>query len=382
MTLTAGIIIDAARNSHPAFDRGAIPSSVAARYVNEAQRRFLLAAHERNQTYLTRRWTILLLPNQDVAQVGAGTQGSAPLLVGTTALRRSLGNTGSAATLPDDPIVLVPERAATSAGGVTLVDTTASMPVDLYVGQLLVIVSGLGAGQVRDIASNTSDTFTVTEAWTQVPDDTSTYAVLGDNEVVTGSVGISMGQQPTTVSREGWLVYLDAQGNPYLDLAAPVTVPVSDGIPIPPHYYVNHGLVRFVTDPNYPNSSKTFTISTLDAQANPPMPYSGAIVDQKLQLFRPFEQWKRVTSIEIPYLPLAPTVSGYDDVLFLPDTAEEALVARVALQMAKRVRAMDRLGDPSLYRDIKEQADETEALYLNSVAGVGRATKGSVVSVW
>lgn len=382
MTLSAGTIIDAARSRHPAFDRGLVPSSVAATFLNKAQRTLYFAAHERNQTYLTRRWVIAFLPNQNVAQVGAGTSGSAPLVIGTTTLARSLVNTGSGATIPSEPVILVGERAATGGGDITLVDATASMVVNEWAGQLLRIVSGQGAGQVRDIASNTSDTFTVSEAWAQNPDDTSTYQVLGDAEAVTGDVGIAMGQQPTMGERNAWLVYLDSQGQPYLDLAQPVQVPVSAGIPLPPHIYINHGVVRFLDTANHPDHVDVFTLSSLDNQVNPPTRYCGAVVNGELQLFPPFHQWQAVTSVEIPYLPNLITVTGANDLLQLPDAAEEALVTDVAEQMARRALAMQRLGDSSLYGVFVRDKQEMARLYLDSVAGVGRALVSSIVEVW
>lgn len=382
MTLAAGTIIEAARNRHPAFDRGLVPSSVAATFLNKAQRTLYFAAHERNQTYLTRRWVIAFLPGQNVAQVGAGTSGSAPLRLGAVGLARSLTNAGSGATLPDEPVVLVPERAVTSADATHLSDTTASMTVDLYQGQLLELVSGLGAGQVRQVASNTATEFTVTEPWAQVPDTTTTYRVLGDAEEVTGDVGIAMGAMPVTTDRQAWLVYLDAQGQPYLDLAAPVQVPVSVGIPLPPHVYINHGLVRFHDTSARPDQTAVFTLSSLDNQVNPPTPYSGAVVNQTLQLFPPFEQWRRVTSVEIPYLPNLLTVTGADSLLQLPDAAEEALVTDVAEQMARRAVAMNRLGADMLYGVFVRDKQEMAQLYLDAVAGVGRAVVSSVVEVW
>jgi len=65
---------------------------------------------------------------------------------------------------------------ATSGGTDSLTDTGASFPgLSDYLVQ---ITGGTGTGQVRTIASNTSDTITVTSTWDIAPDNTSEYAVI------------------------------------------------------------------------------------------------------------------------------------------------------------------------------------------------------------
>lgn len=381
MSLTAGQIIEAARFSHPAFDVACVPASVGARFVNEAQRRLLVAAHQRNPTYLVKRWVITLLPGQDVAQVGAGTGVGAPLVPGTTFLERETVNVGSAATVNPDNTVLVSERAATAATSNSLIDLTATWTINDYVGMLVEILAGTGAGQVRQILSNGTDTLVV-PTWDQIPDTTSTFVITTNEEVVSGSVGVALGNAPQTSTVPSFLVLLDSAGQPYLDLSTPIQVPISLGIPLPPNYYVNHGLVRFLQDGNYPDQSQVLTLTSLDNQVRPPLPFCACIVGETLQLLRPFEQWRQVQSLELPYLPLAPTVTGANDLLILPDTAEEALVQMVALRMAERAKAMGRLGDPSVFADFKERSQVNESLYLDTVAGAGRALVSSVVSMW
>lgn len=384
MALRAGTIIERARYAHPAFDRAVIPATVAAQFVNEAQRRLLVATHERNAAYLVRRWVIALLPGQNIAQVGAGTNVGAPLVEGTVALERRTVPTGSGATMDDPPTVLVGERAVTSAAAGSLSDTTAAWTVNAWMGQAVEIIAGTGAGQVREIASNLANTLFLdpTTPWETIPDPTSTYRIVVNQEAVTGQVGVAVGEQPSVAQTPSWLVKLDAQGQPYLDLSAPIQVPMTVGIPLPPCYYVNHGLVRFDNDAAYPGGSRTLTISTLDAQVAPPTMFSAAVVGQTLQLFRPFEQWRDVRFLELPYCPLAPAVSGADDLLLLPEPAEDALIARVAYRMGNRAKAMQRLGDAGVLAELRDEMQTTEDLYLGSVAGAGRATVGSIVEVW
>jgi len=66
---------------------------------------------------------------------------------------------------------------ATSGGNSILTDTGKTWTVDECKGLWVNIVSGTGKGQRRKIASNTSDTLTVTAVWTTNPDSTSVYAI-------------------------------------------------------------------------------------------------------------------------------------------------------------------------------------------------------------
>lgn len=384
MALRAGDIIDAARFNHPSFDEAVIPNGVAARFLNEAQRRFFVAAHEVNQDYLIQRWVIALLPDQDIAQVGAGTGYGAPAVEGNPAARRDVG-TGSLVTVSTESALLQAEQPASAGSTDTLFDSAASWIANAYLGQLVEITAGLGVGQVREILSNTTDTLVTTEDWSVIPDDTSLYVIRTNVESVTGSLGVEMGPSPVTRLVQGWLVKVDALGNAYLDLAQPIQIPMGLGIPMPPHYSANHGRVRFRRDnTGNPNCDqvRTLTLTSLSQQEAPPRNYSAAIVNGSLQLLQPWDQWRDVASIEIPYVPMCPAVTSSADYLLLPDTAEEALVSRVALRMGERSAAMGRMGDNSNLSGLAQRANDNESLYLNTVAGKGRATVSAVVTVW
>jgi hypothetical protein len=67
---------------------------------------------------------------------------------------------------------------ATAAGASTLTDDTQTWDVDAWIGQILRIISGTGAGQRRIVESNDADTITVTVAWDTEPDATSDYDVV------------------------------------------------------------------------------------------------------------------------------------------------------------------------------------------------------------
>jgi len=67
---------------------------------------------------------------------------------------------------------------ATSGSEWKLIDNTKSWDVDDYKGKTVKIVSGTGAGQARNIESNTSTELTVYTKWDTIPDSTSEYEIF------------------------------------------------------------------------------------------------------------------------------------------------------------------------------------------------------------
>lgn len=77
---------------------------------------------------------------------------------------------------------------ATSGSALNLEDTTKTWTVNEFVGAAVHLTGGTGAGQVRYVLLNTSDTLTMTSAWGTNPDATTTYAILRSE--VNGTAGI------------------------------------------------------------------------------------------------------------------------------------------------------------------------------------------------
>jgi len=77
------------------------------------------------------------------------------------------------------PFLLSMENGRASGGtSNTLVDNTKTWKTDMWKGAYVHIYDGTGKGQIRKIISNTSDTLTVDEDWTEIPDDTSKYRIF------------------------------------------------------------------------------------------------------------------------------------------------------------------------------------------------------------
>jgi len=66
---------------------------------------------------------------------------------------------------------------ASDADGTTLVDEKQKWKPDMYAGCTVLIISGRGFGQYRQVAGNTADTLTLACPWRVVPDKTSEYVV-------------------------------------------------------------------------------------------------------------------------------------------------------------------------------------------------------------
>ena len=70
---------------------------------------------------------------------------------------------------------------ATSATSTTLVQTGKTWAASQWINSQVRITAGTGAGQIRTISANTGDTLTVSAAWTITPDETSQYAIEGND---------------------------------------------------------------------------------------------------------------------------------------------------------------------------------------------------------
>src|SRR5207244_3665501 len=59
----------------------------------------------------------------------------------------------------------------------TLQDTSKSWHINIWTGRPVTITAGTGVGQTSTVSSNTKNTLTVSPAWTTIPDGTSKYAI-------------------------------------------------------------------------------------------------------------------------------------------------------------------------------------------------------------
>jgi len=77
----------------------------------------------------------------------------------------------------DEEDVLAVSRTVATATPTTLTDASGGWLVNQWAGNRVVLTAGTGSGQTRLIASNTSNTLTITQAWDTVPNATSSYQI-------------------------------------------------------------------------------------------------------------------------------------------------------------------------------------------------------------
>jgi len=89
---------------------------------------------------------------------------------------------------------------ATAGSTTTLTNTNATLVANTYVGNDIVITSGTGSGQRREVKFNTATVFTVVRPWTTPPDATSVYEVREAYDLRIGNVEIEITTDNIVVS--------------------------------------------------------------------------------------------------------------------------------------------------------------------------------------
>lgn len=84
----------------------------------------------------------------------------------------------------DDGYVQFATGTATAGGASTLTNSGKAWTTNQWANSQIRIVSGLGAGQIRTIASNTGTVITTSAAWTTNPDATSVYSIEGNDDFI------------------------------------------------------------------------------------------------------------------------------------------------------------------------------------------------------
>jgi hypothetical protein len=147
-----------------------------------------------------------------------------------------------AAMGPLNPQTVLASGSVASAAPLTLTAPGVSWTENMFQGQYVTITGGLGEGQVRVIISNTGNTITISQPWTQYsqPNTSSTYAITdyNDNSISRGAWGSQrMGCSQWVVSQYPDNIFdpsdmqaaIDAMGTSVNGLAAEV-VTVMHGI--------------------------------------------------------------------------------------------------------------------------------------------------------
>jgi hypothetical protein len=338
MSTALSDIITAVRDAHPAFDDKRVGNALIARWMTDFQRRLHQKSLNYNKFLVTSRMPVSLVPSDDntAPYAGAGQVGELPAdsASGSETVSPDEKDVGNAVVITEGAVA-VAEIVLTSATATTFTKTAAAWVVNAYATDYMVkIVRGTGAGQQRQIISNTSDTGTVDE-WREVPDSTSVAKILAFTlSADVGGMG-AVTDFPLQDDRLGYLVRTDSSGNPYIDWTVPVLGKITLGIPLPQHHVVFDGNVYF-------DDGETDKLTIVGAQRRyrAPGDFPAYIENGQLYLIGGLETWEEVASLELRYVPIAPALTAVTSLFILPDSAAEALKTYAALKAAVRLEAL------------------------------------------
>lgn len=382
MSLSLSTIITAARDRHAAFHRSRVTDAVLARFLSTYQNELIAKAVIRDRQFMAQRAVVMLALGSDNVPglAGAGTDGGVPGTSTDGTFATTEASTGSVieagVTLADGASVVISETVVTSATSTTLTKTGAGRTVNGDAGRVLVITAGTGLGQRREVVSNTATTWTVA-AWETTPDATSMFALVVPALLSDDTAG-AVTSLPSTTTTQGYLVKLNAAGVPYIDYADPLMASTEQGVPLPSMQAILPDLCQYWPS----DGSSPCPLHVTDAQrrfrpASSPAVY---VVGQTLYLCGTSEEWNGITSLEIPYVPLAPTFTALTDLCLLPDHAQPVLVAKAASLMAMRVAgAEDVTIDPAPHHAAAAQA---EADFLRAVLLGKRGRSSRIREAW
>jgi hypothetical protein len=373
MSLLLSDVIAGVRSRNPAFDRRLVTDKSLADFFTTEQRRLMTRALERDKQYLAQALTVAFdLSAADApGTAGDGTSGGVPAqLSAAGAIAVSEETAGSLVTVATDGVAtLVSDTDVVSATATSLIGLGAAWVVNAYVGKAVVITAGTGYGQPpRTIASNTANQLTWNDAWSIVPDSTSTFKIVSEVLSVDATAG-AVTAVPSVSARTGFLVRLNANGVPYIDYTKPLTVSVEKGVPLPQFHSILGGNVRF-TDIN--NSVAPLRLQSYTDRFAPNGWPAAYVFNQTLFLCGGAADWQDVDGIELHYVPIPPAFVARTDLFLLPDHSYSVLVARGAVFSALRLASLANAPSVAI-APLNQEASEAESAYLASIGLTRRA---------
>ncbi len=392
MTLVLSDIIDSARDADSAFAKQRVPDAVFARYLSRYQRQLVGRANEIRPGLISSQISIVFQLNSAPPQSVLGTIGAGQPPLGTagglpvtgpepgsySVTEQVVGNTVELGLSNANP--LIAKTAVVSSTSNTLTaGTSVNWATNQFAGQYVQITDGTDVFDVRVIASNTSNTLTVSQNWAVNPDTTSLFLILSLSPEMTQETSAIMAL-PALGQRTAYLVKYDANGNQYLDLSTPLVGMFEQGITLPPHKALIDGVVYFTTGFN-PLDTMPLTIVDRSNRQNAWGLYPCWTDNTSLYLIGQANDWQNVASIDIRYVPEPEDLTQLTDEFILPDSAEAVLVAAAAAFAAKRVyNAPDTPQvDVGLY--VTEQMD-AERYWLEELGSRYRSETAYTREVW
>jgi hypothetical protein len=390
-SVTVGAIIARARVADPRFTARRVSDKTLAIGLTDVQRRLLDAAQRLHAEAVSVAVAVAFRASADNASdnVGAGLTGGLAALVENG---QPLVDPGPAGWLlqqdaDTDVVVRQDDRSVSAATATTLTRTAIGWTVNAFVGDTVRIKQGLGAGQRREILSNTADTLTVSPEWDETPDATSIFDVTQPTLKADGTLGV-VTRLAATETRTGYLLTFDASGQPTFDLSLPVAVAVDTGVPLPPTAHVLGGTVRYASGAAAPLHLLPYADRFAEGARVQPGP-SAYIAGGKWHPIGGAAAWADVASVELRVIPFPDDFTSTADAFVLPRTAEAALVAAAALRCAEQCVALE-AETPGAGGGVTEglvqvwqrRADEAARHWLDTITRQRRGRAFSIREVW
>lgn len=381
MGLLLSDVIAAVRLAHPAYTRDVVPDRALGDGLGRAQRQLAQAATRVNATYLSQSMTIAFALTQSNAPglVGAGTTGGLPATLTGGAVTTVEAYTGSLmsydftqATLAYGPF------APTSATTLTVTKTGAARTVNGDANRYVWIVDGTGSGpdSIRRIASNTATVWTVSQAFSVTPDTTSVIEIVDLPVELDQQHGVVTGL-PAYAKDSAYLVKLDANGSPYLDLSTPLVTKLTTGVTLPPFDRIIGGTVMLSTTTSVNAGVTSFSLSPYEwpfalvhyeGRHSPARWPSGYLLGSTLYFLGTGPDWAGVQNLDLRFVPIPPLFpvdsTALGTYFLLPDTAFEALATAGEVVAATFAQAKGVTVDPGA---AQQKAGGAAAAWLKSV---------------
>lgn len=349
MAFTIGQVETDVRFAHTAFAAAhKLPGMVLGKALTRYQRELAVRATRIRSTYLTQVLNIALDFSADNATGSRGVgRGAFPAVADNGVVDIVDAPVGQALTEELAALVtlagpLVPSSATSS----TIEQTGAGWTVNAFANKVLELLAGPGEPRQQLIAANDADTLTGLD-FTVLPTEETLYRITDPGVAQAGQMGAVL-DLPAEGRQDGYLVRLDASGQPYVDYSRPLICRFEVGVPLPPHTYLHGtGHLRYaevdissIADLPAPIPTRTTPFPIVPPghrfQTRGP---AGYIMGRELFLIGERVCYQGARSIELRFVPIPPAVDqSREDLFLLPDEARDVMVAYGCLIAARYVR--------------------------------------------
>lgn len=374
-------IVTAVRLADSRFGRDVVSNHVLGQQAGDVQRMLAQLATQRNTTYLAQSYTIPLQLDAGNAPgaVQAGGTGGLPGVVTNGAVSVTDSYVGNAIQFDvADATILVADFVPTTVTPTTVQLTGAGWTVNAWQNQYFWVTQGPGANgaaSVVQIVSNTADTLTVNTMSTGAFSGLVTAAqsvgrIVQSPALTAGNAGVAT-WLPALGTQTSYLVKLNASGQAYLDLTAPLVTHIEQGIPLPPFDKLLGGDVMGIPalTPLSINGPYKQSFQLVGYQERYRAPWNaGYLLGGLLYLLGETAQWLNQESIDLRYVPIPPLFPTDGTALtayfLLPDTAYPACIAHAKARAAEYAGTKGLPIDPSRWQ---AEAQATTSAWLETV---------------